>query len=158
LDPNLESNLLSPLWIPSGSGVAITPHPLIGFASEYMCWEALLRDIPLNGVLSTTTRDRLGAGAIRHRNGECTWVECDLGADGPHSVMSLAASDVLIYEGWFWGLTEEVRKVRLPLLSCPPCKHYGSIQCNIHYVISNLIIVPGMMQAHQSAAWLRFVE
>jgi hypothetical protein len=37
--------------------VAITPHPLIGFASEYMRWKALLRDFPLDGVLSTTTRD-----------------------------------------------------------------------------------------------------
>jgi hypothetical protein len=37
--------------------MAITPHPLIGFASEYMRWKALLRDFPLNGVLSTTTHD-----------------------------------------------------------------------------------------------------
>jgi hypothetical protein len=37
--------------------VAITPHPLIGLASEYMRWKALLRDFPLDGVLSTTTRD-----------------------------------------------------------------------------------------------------
>jgi hypothetical protein len=37
--------------------VAITPHPLIGFALEYMHWKALLRDFPLDGVLSTTTRD-----------------------------------------------------------------------------------------------------
>jgi hypothetical protein len=39
------------------TGMAITPHPLIGFASEYMRWKALLRDFPLNGVLSTTTHD-----------------------------------------------------------------------------------------------------
>jgi hypothetical protein len=38
--------------------VAITPHPLIGLASEYMRWKALLRDFPLDGVLSMTTRDR----------------------------------------------------------------------------------------------------
>jgi hypothetical protein len=37
--------------------MAITPHPLIGFASEYMCWKALLRGFPLDGVLSTTTHD-----------------------------------------------------------------------------------------------------
>jgi hypothetical protein len=57
LDLNLESILLSPLWIPSESGVAVTPHPLIGFASEYMRWKALLRGFPLDGVLSTTTCD-----------------------------------------------------------------------------------------------------
>jgi hypothetical protein len=38
--------------------MAITPHPLIGFASEYMHWKALLRDFPLDGVLSTTTHDK----------------------------------------------------------------------------------------------------
>jgi hypothetical protein len=37
--------------------MAITPHPLIGFASEYMHWKALLRGFPLDGVLSTTTCD-----------------------------------------------------------------------------------------------------
>jgi hypothetical protein len=52
-----ESILLSPLQIPSESGMAITPHPLIGFALEYMHWKALLRDFPLDGVLSTTTCD-----------------------------------------------------------------------------------------------------
>jgi hypothetical protein len=57
LDLNLESILLSPLWIPLESGVAITPHPLIGFALEYMCWKALLRGFPLDGVLSMTTHD-----------------------------------------------------------------------------------------------------
>jgi hypothetical protein len=57
LDPNLKSILLSLLWIPLESGMAITPHPLIGFASEYMRWKALLRDFPLDGVLSTTTHD-----------------------------------------------------------------------------------------------------
>jgi hypothetical protein len=57
LDPNLELILLSLLWSPSESGMAITPHPLIGFALEYMRWKALLRDFPLDGVLSTTTHD-----------------------------------------------------------------------------------------------------
>jgi hypothetical protein len=57
LDPNLGSILLSPLQIPSESGMALTPHPLIGFASEYMRWKALLRDFPLDGVLSMTTHD-----------------------------------------------------------------------------------------------------
>jgi hypothetical protein len=57
LDLNLESILLSLLQIPSESRVAITPHPLIGFASEYMHWKALLRGFPLDGVLSTTTHD-----------------------------------------------------------------------------------------------------
>jgi hypothetical protein len=47
LDTKLESILLSPLRIPSESGVAITPHPLIGFASEYMRWEALVTDVGL---------------------------------------------------------------------------------------------------------------
>jgi sortase (surface protein transpeptidase) len=37
--------------------MAITPNPLIGFASEYMRWKALLRGFPLDGVLSTTTHD-----------------------------------------------------------------------------------------------------
>jgi hypothetical protein len=58
LDPNLESILLSLLWIPSESGVAITPHLLIRFASEYMRWKALLRGFPLDGVLSMTTCDK----------------------------------------------------------------------------------------------------
>jgi hypothetical protein len=40
--------------------MAITPHPLIGFASEYMRWKALLRDFPLDGVLSMTTHDSPG--------------------------------------------------------------------------------------------------
>jgi hypothetical protein len=57
LDPNLGSILLSLLQIPSESGMAITPHPLIGYTLEYMRWKALLRDFPLNGVLSTTTHD-----------------------------------------------------------------------------------------------------
>jgi hypothetical protein len=37
--------------------MALTPHPLIRFALEYMHWKALLRDFPLDGVLSMTTRD-----------------------------------------------------------------------------------------------------
>jgi hypothetical protein len=37
--------------------MARTPHLLIGFASEYMRWKALLRGFPLDGVLSTTTHD-----------------------------------------------------------------------------------------------------
>jgi hypothetical protein len=57
LDPNLGLILLSLLRILLESGMAITPHPLIGFASEYMRWKALLRDFPLDGVLSTTTHD-----------------------------------------------------------------------------------------------------
>jgi hypothetical protein len=57
LDPNLELIPLSPLQILLGSGVAITPYLLIRFASEYMRWKALLRDFPLNGVLSMTTHD-----------------------------------------------------------------------------------------------------
>jgi hypothetical protein len=59
LDPNLGSILPSPLRIPSESRMAITPHPLIGYALEYMRWKALLRDFPLDGVLSTTTHDNL---------------------------------------------------------------------------------------------------
>jgi hypothetical protein len=39
--------------------MAITPHLLIRFASEYMRWKALLKGFPLNGVLSTTTCDRV---------------------------------------------------------------------------------------------------
>jgi hypothetical protein len=57
LDPNLKSILPSPLRIPLESRVAIPPHPLIGFASEYMHWKALLRGFLLNGVLSMTTHD-----------------------------------------------------------------------------------------------------
>jgi hypothetical protein len=68
LDPNLGSILLSPLRIPSESGMAITPHPLIGFASEYMRWKALLRGFPLDGVLSTTTRDSIAYGGVRLRD------------------------------------------------------------------------------------------
>jgi hypothetical protein len=45
----------------------------------------------------------LGAGADRHRDSERTWVECSLGVDGPHSVMSLAASYVLRFRGWYGG-------------------------------------------------------
>jgi hypothetical protein len=57
LDPNLKSILLSPPRIPLESRMAITPHPLIRFALEYMCWKALLRGFPLDGVLSMTTCD-----------------------------------------------------------------------------------------------------
>jgi hypothetical protein len=70
LDPNLESILLSPLRIPSESGVAITPHPLIGFALEYMRWKALLRDFPLDGVLSTTTCDKSALDPFGVRGGD----------------------------------------------------------------------------------------
>jgi hypothetical protein len=38
--------------------MAITPHPLVGFALEYMRWKAMLRGFPLDGVLSTTTHDK----------------------------------------------------------------------------------------------------
>jgi hypothetical protein len=43
-------------------------------------------------------------------------------------LMTLAVSSVLIGVGSkMGGLTEEVRKVKLPSLFCPPYKHYGSI-------------------------------
>jgi hypothetical protein len=53
--------------------MAITPHPLIGFASEYMRWKALLRDFPLDGVLSTTTHDSLVQCSF---NTDCMFKHC----------------------------------------------------------------------------------
>jgi hypothetical protein len=61
----------------------------------------------------------LGTGADRHKDGECTWVECDLAVNEPHSVTALVVSDVLRGVGWMWGLTEEVRKVRIALAFLP---------------------------------------
>jgi hypothetical protein len=61
LDATALLILLSLLRIPSESGLAMTPYPLIRFASEYMRWKALLKGFPYDGVLSTTTCDNSGA-------------------------------------------------------------------------------------------------
>jgi hypothetical protein len=59
LDLNLETILLSPSGYPLESGGDVTPHLLIGFASEYMRWKALLKVFPCVEVLSMTTHDNL---------------------------------------------------------------------------------------------------
>jgi hypothetical protein len=57
-----------------------------GYTAQIYDWRLLARGTGAGG---------LGAGADGHKDGECTWVECDLGVDGLHSVMSLAVSYVL---------------------------------------------------------------
>jgi hypothetical protein len=90
LDPNLESILLSLLWIPSESRVVITPHPLIGFASEYMHWKALLRGFPLDGVSSTTTHDTSWyAAQYCHR---CGFTDPNMTGTNRHVRQELAGS------------------------------------------------------------------
>jgi hypothetical protein len=55
----------------------------------------------------------------RNCDSERTGVECSLGVGGLCSVTALTASYVLMYEGWYGGLMEEVRKVRIPLAFLP---------------------------------------
>jgi hypothetical protein len=77
----------------------------------------------------------LGTGADRHKDGECTGVECSSVVGGLCSVTALTASYVLMCKASWGGLTEEVRKVRIPLAFLHLISIMGSIRRNIHYVI-----------------------
>jgi hypothetical protein len=65
-------------------------------------WQSVNVLVSLIQVLSTTACDtgRLGAGANRRRDGECTWEECGLNGDGLPSVNNTGSEQcsVMIYK------------------------------------------------------------
>jgi hypothetical protein len=67
----------------------------------------------------------LRAGADRHRDGERTWVECNLGVDGLCSVTSLVVSSVQVGCGLVVGVDGRGQKSEDSPCFPAPYKHYG---------------------------------
>jgi hypothetical protein len=61
----------------------------------------------------------LRAGADRHRDSECTWVECGSGVDGLHSVTSLVVSGVQVGCGLVVGVDGRGQKSEVTLAFLP---------------------------------------